>query len=385
MPWPTSSIIRHERPDVYRQTYKLLEPMDYINLRLTGRAVASYASVYPYLLTDNRDNTHVTYDDGLIAWCDLDRAKLPDLIPVCQVLGTITSEAADAWGLSRETKIIGGTPDSQAAAIGSGAIADYQGHVCVGTTAWLSCHVPFKKTNLLSYLATMPSALPGRNMVMAEQGAAGKCLQVFVENWLYPADALGGDGAPADVYQRIDALAAAVPPGSEGLLFLPWLNGAGPPSGESTIRGGFLNQSLRTGRAHAARAVMEGVAFNLRWLRTSVEQFVGRPFDGLNFIGGCARSDTWCQIMADVLDCPMRRMVEPEMAISRGAAMVAWLALGRMTADTLPALARVDRTFLPEAGRRKLYRELFAEFLNSYKANRRIFRRLNSRRPHSLT
>ena len=75
-------------------------------------------------------------------------------------------------------------------------------------------------------------------------------------------------------------------------MFLPWLNGAGPPSGEGAMRGGFLNQSLRTGRAEAVRAVMEGVAINLRWLRGNVERFVGRRFDSLNLIGGCARSET---------------------------------------------------------------------------------------------
>ncbi len=372
--------IRHERPEVYRATYKLLEPMDYINFRLTGRAAATYATVYPYLLTDNRDNTRVDYDEGLIAWCDLDRDKLPDLVPVGTILGTILPEAAADWGLSPQTQVVAGTPDSQAAAIGSGAVRDFAGHVCLGTTAWLTCHVPFKKTNLLNYLATMPSALHGRNMVMAEQGAAGKCLQVFVEQWLCPQDALSDAGAPADVYQRLERLVADVPAGSDGLLFLPWLNGAGPPSGESAIRGGFLNQSLRTGRAQAARAVMEGVAMNLRWLRQAVEPFVGRKFESLNFIGGGARSDTWCQIMADVLDRPIHRMADPEMAISRGAAMVAWLALGRMTTETLPTLARVDQTFRPDPRNRVVYNQLFAEFISSYKANRKIFRRMNAPR-----
>jgi len=198
---------------------------------------------------------------------------------------------------------------------------------------------------------------------------------------LFATDELASDGAPADLYERADRLAAGVPAGSRGLLFLPWLNGAGPPSGEGTVRGGFLNQSLHTTRADAVRAVMEGVAFNLRWLRGGVERFVGRPFDGVNFIGGCARSDLWSQILADVLDCPVRRMAEPEMAISRGAAMVAWVALGRTTVDALASLARVERTFEPDPQNRQLYQELFAEFLSSYKSNRRMFRRLNTRPP----
>jgi xylulokinase len=372
--------IRHERPDVYRRTYKFLEPMDYINFRLTGRAVASYASIYPYLLTDNRDNTRVRYDEGLVARCGLDSEKLPELLPVGSVLGPIRPEAAKAWGLAPTTCVIGGTPDSQAAAIGSGAVADFAGHVCLGTTAWLSCHVPFKKTNLFNYIATMPSAIRGRNMVVAEQGAAGKCLQAFLENWLGANDELACGGARADLYERALRLAESVPPGGERLLFLPWLNGAGPPSGEGTVRGGFLNQSLHTTRAHAIRAIMEGVAFNLRWLRGAVERFVGRTFESLNFIGGGARSDLWCQILADILDLPLARMADPSMAISRGAAIVAWVALGRGSVEELARLLAVDRRFDPDPRRRALYDELFAEFLESYKATRGIFRRLNARK-----
>ncbi len=91
--------IRHERPDVYERTWKFLEPMDYLNLRLTGRAVASYATVFPYLLTDNRDNTHVTYADELIQRCGLDRDKLPDLLPVGTVLGPLRDDVAASLGL----------------------------------------------------------------------------------------------------------------------------------------------------------------------------------------------------------------------------------------------------------------------------------------------
>ena len=310
--------IRHERPDVYHRTYKFLEPMDYLNMRLTGCACASHATVFPYLLTDNRDNTHVTYSDRLIGWCGLDREKLPELVPVGSIVGRLRAAAAEAWGLLPDTPVVSGTPDSQAAALGSGAVRDFAGHVCIGTSSWLSCHVPFKKTNLLDYLATMPSAIHGRNMVTAEQGAAGKCLETFVENWLFPDGAADGgqregntaaespdcddrDARRRDMYAEVERLAASVPAGSEGLLYLPWLNGAGPPSGDGTMRGGFLNQSLTTGRAQAVRAVIEGVSFNLRWLQGAVERFVGRRFDSLNFIGRCATSDVWCQTLADVL------------------------------------------------------------------------------------
>jgi xylulokinase len=369
--------IRHERPEVYARTAKFLEPMDYLNLRLTGRAVASHATVFPYLLTDNRDNTRIDYDQKMIDWCGLDRAKLPDLVPVGTVLGPLLPHAASEWGLAPSTQVVTGTPDSQAAAVGSGAVLDYEAHICMGTTAWLTCHVPFKKTSLFEYLATMPSAIRGRNMVVAEQGPAGKCLGVFVDQWLCPADELSPGGAPDDVYRLVERLAEGVPAGSEGLLFLPWLNGAGPPSGDGRVRGGFLNQSLRTTRAHAVRAVMEGVCFNLRWLQASVERFCGRKFEALNVIGRCATMDVWCQSLADILGCPVRRMAHPEMATTRGAALAALVALGHITVEQIPSLVEVDRTFVPDARNRSTYDRLFSAFLRSYKANRPIFHQLN--------
>jgi xylulokinase len=369
--------VKHKRPDVYHRTYKFLEPMEYLNFRLTGRCASSYGTIFPVLLTDNRNPCRVDYDATLIDWSGLDRGKLPDLLPVDTVLGAIRPEVAKLWGLRGDTQVVIGMCDSQAAVLGSGAVADYQGHFCIGTTAWMSCHVPFKKTNLANYLATMPAAVPGRYMVMAEQGAAGKCLETFVDRWLAADPHLPDGPQAAEVYKRLEELVGCVPPGSEGLLFLPWLNGAGPPSGDARVRGGFLNQSLRHGRAHATRAIMEGVAYNLRWLRDAVERFIGKRFESLNFIGGAARSAAWCQIAADVLQRPIHQMIDPHFAIARGAALGALLALGRLSLENIPTIVRVAETFEPRPPTRGVYDELFQAFLRSYRANRPIFRQLN--------
>ena len=371
--------IKHERPEVYRQTYKFLEPMDYLNARLTGEIAATGATVFPYLLTDNRDNRRIVYDDQLVEWSGLDPEKLPALRPVDSVLGPLRPELATAWGLNPGTPVVMGISDSQAATLGSGAVLDYQGHFCVGTSSWMSCHVPFKKTDLTRYIATMPAAVPGRNMVVAEQGAAGKCLEVFVDQWLTPVAEREERSQPisGEAYARAEQLAASVPAGSERLIFLPWLNGAGPPSGDGRVRGGFLNQNLRTGQGHAVRAVMEGVAYNLRWLQGGVERFIGRKFSTLNFIGGAAQSDLWCQIHADVLGVPVRRVVEPHRAIVRGAGLSALMALGHIRLEEIPHLVEIDRTFEPNGAHCGVYDRLFAEFVNCYRANRRIFARLN--------
>ncbi len=271
--------IKRERPDIYARTYKFLEPMDYLNLRLTGRFSASYATVFPYLLTDNRNVNDVCYSKRLLKLTGVEREKLPDLVPVDAVLGTICPEVAQSWGLPATTQVVCGTADNQTAALGAGSIDDGCGYISVGTTAWLSCHIPFKKCNLVRSIATMPSAIPGRNIVVAEQGAAGRCLEAVAERWLFADRDFSNPSERAKAYDELFAQAAGVAPGCEGLLFLPWLNGSGPPAANGEVRGGFFNQTLRTTRAQAARAVMEGIAFNLRWLLPHVERFAGKRFD----------------------------------------------------------------------------------------------------------
>ena len=378
---PTAHILwlRHERPDVYAAAAWFLEPADYLNLRLTGRAVSSYDCITAHWVTDNRDVGAVRYDDELLRLSQLDRAKLPDLVPSATVVGPLTAAAAAELGLAPETKVVTACGDVHSAVLGSGALADYEGHLYIGTSSWLSCHVPWKRTDLAHNQASLPAALPGRYFVANEHETAGACLTFLRDNVLYGDDA----PAPTDAFNRFDAMAAATAPGAGGVLFTPWLNGERTPVDDHTIRGGWHNVSLGTARADLVRAVYEGVAFNSRWLLEVVEKFVKRhgsprsEFDGLNFIGGGARSEVWCQIHADVLDREIRQVADPQQANVRGAAFVASIALGHATAVQLAARVRIDRIYTPDASTRALYDGRFKEFKALYKANKAIHRRLN--------
>lgn len=369
--------IKHERPDVYRSAYKFLEPMDYLTLRLTGVFAACYSGAFPLWVADMRDPNHVKYDDGLLRLAGIDREKLADLVPPQTILGTLTASAADELGLTTSARVIIGTGDNHSATVGSGAVRDYEAHCYVGTTSWLSCHVPWKKIDIFNMLTTVPAALRGRNIVMAQQGTGGECFKWLKENVLYRADAASVAPAPTDAFERMNELAKTVPPGSDGLFFTPFLTGALTPVDDHYTRSAFVNQTLKTTRAHYARAVMEGVSLNLRWLLPAVEKFVGRRFDALNYIGGGAQSGTWCQIMADILDRPVRQMHDPRQATVRGAALIAALALGEITLEEIPALVPVERTYSPNASNRAVYDELSREFVAFYRRNRKMFRRIN--------
>ncbi len=363
--------IRDRLPDLYRRTHKFLEPRDWVNFQLTGQLASSFDAATLLWATDTRDVRAVRYDDHLLRIAGLDRDKLPDLVPTATVLGTLRPEAAAALGLPRTARVVTGAPDLMAAAIGAGTVADFDAHLYLGTSSWLVCHVPFRKTDLFHNMASVPSAVPGRYQLINEQGAAGMCL-AELGRILFPAD--------EDPYPAMLALAAEVPAGSDGLIFTPWLNGERSPVDDRTVRGGFFNQSLGVTRGHLVRAVLEGVACNSRWLLTAVERFVGRRLEAVTAVGGGARSELWCQIQADVLGRVVRQAADPVLASARGAALQASVVLGHLGWDEVAATVPIARTFEPDPARRRVYDTLFPEFVNLYRSTRRIYARLNGRR-----
>lgn len=373
--------LKHEEPAIYQQTYQFLEPKDYLNLRLTGKFAASKESITLHWVTDNRDIDRIDYDERLLRMATLERAKLPDLKRADELLGPIQPEVAAELGLSPATQVVMGTPDLHSAAIGSGAVSDYAAHLYIGTSSWLACHVPFKKTDVLHNMASLPSALPGRYLLINEQETAGACLTFLRDNLFYPADALASGAPPEDLYARFEEMVCSVPAGSSNLIFTPWLNGERTPIDDSAARGGFHNLSLHTTRAHLLRAIYEGVAYNSRWLLGYVEKFVGRRLQVIRLIGGGARSAAWCQICADVLNRPIAQVQNPVQANARGAGLLAALALGYLTPDEIADCVPITHTYEPNPQHRATYDRLFGEFVKLYQQNQGIYRRLNRTAP----
>ena len=371
--------LKRDCRDIYSRTYKFLEPKDYINLCLTGRFAATYDSILLHWVTDNRNPAHVVYHDKLLKQAGIPREKLPDLIRAVDVLGPVKKQVADELGLRAETPVIGGTPDVPSACVGSGAVRDYEGHLYIGTSSWISAHVPFKKTDLLHSFGSFPSPLPGRYMILDEQECAGKCLTWLRDNVLYHKDELMQEENAPDIFKFLDRIVSRVPPGANNVIFTPWLYGERTPVEDCRIRSALFNLSLENTREDIARAVFEGVAFNQKWLLAPVEKFMGRRFAYLNFIGGGANSDIWSQILADVLDRPIRQLKDPIYANVRGAAFLAAIALKYITTEDIPGYIRIKAEYRPQEENRKIYDEIFAEFLNLYKVHKKICTRINER------
>jgi len=369
--------LKHEKPDIYGATHKFLEPKDYLNLRLTGRYAASYDSIILHWVTDNRRIDRIDYHYGLLKMAGLDRKTLPDLKRAVDLLGPLLPTAAEDLGLPPGLPVVMGTPDLHSAAIGSGAVRDYEAHLYIGTSSWLTCHVPFKKTDLLHNMASIPSAIPGRYFIANEQETAGGCLAFLRDKILFPPDTGSDSDTAARRFATLEAQAREVPPGSRGLIFTPWLYGERTPVEDHFVRGGFHNLSLEADRGTLVRAVLEGVAYNARWLMTYVEKFIKRQLSHINMVGGGANSDLWCQICADVLNRTIHQIQDPIEANARGAGILAAVALGYGRFEDIAGKVAIAATYRPDPDNHRLYRQMFAEFLAIYRQNRRIYARLN--------
>ena len=223
--------LKYSRPDVYARTTWLLEPMDFVTMKLTGRATANQASAFMYLMTDNRRLDITDYEPHLVAASLIDREKLPELVPMDAIVGTLLPDVADELGLAASTRVVTGLNDTQAGGVGAGAFAGTHAAVSVGSTSVMITHVDFKHTDVFNGILSMPSPVPDTYFVMAENGMAGAALERFLTNIVYGSDHFS-DAADHDRYEALQRVAGAVPAGSDGLMFMPWLSGSMAPVGQ---------------------------------------------------------------------------------------------------------------------------------------------------------
>lgn len=375
------AFIQEAWPAIYDQTHKFLNALDYMNLRLTGRFVATVDSILTSWVTDNRNADNIRYDAKLVAQSGIAMDKLPEIVACTDVLGPLCSSAAQELGLPPETRVVAGAVDNSAAAIGSGAVRDDEAHLYIGTSSWIGAHVSSKKTDVSSQIASIPCAIKGRYLAIALQSSAGSNLSFLCDRILFNEDELGTE-RPAEIYSKLDRIAASVPAGARGLLYTPWLCGERSPVDNPSLRAGLLNMSLQHSRSDIVRAILEGVALNTRWMTTPVNRFLGKPIEQITMVGGGASSDVWCQIFADVLGVRILQPEAPIQANAIGAALIAGVGIGAISYDDVPGLTRIRQTYEPESQRKALYDETFENFKFAYKRLAPLYRRLN---PHKRT
>ncbi len=369
--------LKSKHPDIYAKTWKFLDCKDFLIYRLTGKIATSYDCAIITWLMNDKDPQHFFYDDALLKKAKIDKEKLPDLYPSTYIVGTLLPNIARELGLKEDTKVVLGSGDIAAAAVGSGAVLEEQAHICIGSSSWVAAHIPRRELDIFHMVAAIPAAIPGQYMFLGEQESAGINLTWLRDNILYHKDELLQEEKVPNVYKIFDKMVESIEPGAHNLIFTPWMFGERSPVEDHTIRGGLYNVSLNIDRRHIVRAIFEGIAFNNRWLLMYLEKKLKRELTPITIIGGGAAGDVWCQIFADILNRNIKQHKTPKEGNSIGAAYIASVGLGYIKWEQIPKLVQIKKEYTPRPEYRKLYDDLFKEFVNIYKNNKAMYRRLN--------
>ncbi len=356
-----------DRPDLVARATWLLEPVDYLVLRLCARATTTPATMLTWWLTDNRQPERHRYDDKLLALLGVSAEKLAPLTAFGSIAGEVSDPAHLATGLPVGIPVLVGMTDLHAAALGSGTTTvGGPAHLALSSTSWISAPVSTKKTDVRHAIATTPGLDESSYLIVNSQDAGAKAFE-------WSARALGGATTNFDA---LLAEAASAAPGSGDVIFSPWLLGERSPVDRHDARAGFHHLSLQTTRADLLRATLEGVAFNSRWLLGYVEKFAGGAFSSLRLLGGGANASLWCQIMADVTRRPVDQLSEPSFTQLKGCALAAGRTLGVVSSDDIPSLTHVAQRFEPRDALQVRYDRLYEEFTRLMASQSGMFRRL---------
>lgn len=358
--------LQHDCPEIHADTAAYLEPMDYVNARLTGRLASNQATQFMSQLIDNRSLGQTAYDDVLLGWAGVDASRLPPLLPLDEPIGTLKPDVAEQLGLPPGAVVHAGINDTQAGSVATDAARPGRGGLSIGTTSVLVDSIASKEVDLDHEVLSCPGPFADGYLLFAENGLGGRSVEHVLE---HVVDTGGFD--------TLDEVLAETPVGSNGLLFLPWLRGSLAPAADANMRGGFVNMSLDTGRREMVRASCEGIAHNLAWLLPHAEALTGNRIDELVFVGGAARSTGARQIVADVMNRPVRVPDRPEVAIARATALLALHRHGVLDRGELSALASGGDAVEPDAANHEVYARRQSQFEAAFEALRPISGALN--------
>ncbi len=366
--------LKEERPGLWARTARLLDCKEYLLQRLTGRTVTDYHGASVYFLFN--PHTH-TWSAEACRALGIPMDMLPEAVPCTQVIGEVTPEAAAQTGLLPGTPVVACAGDVAAAQSGAGANAPGAAHLCVGTATWVGVSSTTFVNHPLKPFWALNHIDADKWIIAAEMETGGGALMWFRDRFCeWEAQQAAQDELSA--YALINQMAEAVPPGSDRLVFLPWLSGERAPVLDHYARGAFVGLSLGHTKAHLARAVMEGVGYHIRWMLEALEE-IGLKIDSLNAIGGGCTSRLWTQLISDICGRELRVTERPLEAGAIGAALSVAVGMGVYESmQAVDGLIGIGRTVQPtDDGQRARYDGLYGEYRSLYEALAPVYRRMH--------
>lgn len=367
--------VKEREPEVFGRIHRVLLPKDYIRYKLTGEFATEVSDASGTLLLDVANRK---WSGEMIRHLGIQRDWLPRLYESHEVTGTVHAPGAEATGLAAGTPVVGGGGDQAAGAVGNGIVRPGVVSAVIGTSGVVFAFSEQVKVDAGGRLHTFCHAVPGKWHVMGVTQAAGGSLQWF-RNQFGDAERNVADLLNKDPYELFSEQAALVEPGSEGLLFLPYLMGERTPHLDPAAKGVFFGITSRHRKNHFIRAVMEGVAYSLAD-SLSILRELGLKVSEVRVSGGGARSPLWRQIIADVFGCDVYSVRANE-GPAFGAALLAGVGTGLFASveEACEQTIRVEEKSHPLGENRavydryyRLYRKLYQDLKEDFRLVHRL-------------
>lgn len=362
---------KHERPDDYARVARFVVPGAFAAGRLCGLGAAEAFIDRTYVHFSNLSDTrHARWDADLVDALEVDERLLPRIVDPLELVGEVTKAGSDATGIPEGTPVAAGAGDQPAASLGAGAVAPGQAFDSAGTASvFAMCTREWAPDVEHKTLLQSHSVIEGVYIALAFVNGGGLALRWF-------RDEIARDGqADSHEYERLDALAADVAPGSGGLLWYPHVQGGVLPP-QPHARGAWVGLTSAHTHGHLFRAVLEGIAYEYAlWAELAPGEL-----REARALGGGARSALWNRIKADVLGIDWLPMKRQECGVL-GDALIAAAATGHVSRDALGATAQTwqetAEPVRPDAERTRRYRELVRAYRELGPALRPVFARLS--------
>ena len=364
--------IKEEAPEIWKQTAYLFDCKEYIIFKLTGKVATDWVGASAYFLFDPYKKV---WSQEACQLMGIPLEKLPPAYPCTEIIGEITEEAAKSTGLLPGTPVVNCAGDVSSAQSGAGANRDGKAHLCIGTATWVGISTPTFRNDPEKPFWGLSHIHPKKWVIAGEMETGGGALMWFrdtlCQEEIRQAKASGGS-----TYDILSQYASSVPHGSDKLVFLPWLSGERAPVLDHYARGGFLGLSMSHTKSHFTRAVMEGVAYHIRWICESLHR-LGFQFDEINAIGGGCKSQIWPQIISDVSGHTLHVVEHPLEAGAMAAALTVAVGMSIYASmDEVDDLIGFSSVVVPNLETQKCYDDLYQVYREIYDALVPIHRRL---------
>jgi len=364
--------LQKNEPETLQRTSRVTDVQGFIVNRLTGEWITSYGSADPLGVIDMKS---FDYSDELLDLTQLTRKQFPLLAAPGEIIGTVSDAVAEELGLPRNLPVVAGVGDGQSAQLGTGGVFPGTYYLNLGSgvvSGTISDKYAFDKA-----FRVLAAGVPGKYTFETFIGGGTFNLQWFIEKFAgVDTRALGLELTPEQV---LETAAAQLKPGSEGLMALPYWTGALTPFWDYHARGALIGFTGRHGKSHVYRAMLEGIAFEQRFLTEGAEKATNTKASEIIALGGGSRSKVWCQIIADVMQRPVKVVRESE-STCLGTGMLAAAAVGIHKNIELAArsMSGVSSVFEPDASNVGVYQELYEAYRMIYPALRNVFPAINN-------